>query len=125
MIVFSGKVGQDDSQGVIIVERRKDGRYLDTATYPTPAKSGAVRVTAENGGRLTLQSEQGSRFMFDLVSRTYVANLGMRRCPGNRQGAGRHSQERCRDSCQPRQAVEGCLHETDLAWLSCLPAGET
>jgi hypothetical protein len=68
VIVFAGMT--HDNQGVVVVLNRKDGHLADMNSYNAPVKSG-LRVTAENNGQLTLQSENGSTFTFDVSSRSF------------------------------------------------------
>jgi hypothetical protein len=73
LAVFAG-VFHDSSKGLVTVVTRVNGHWHDINGYYTPAEAGAVRVTAEIGGKLTLQSENGTTFTFDIASRTFVAN---------------------------------------------------
>lgn len=41
--------------------------------FPTPMKSGAVRVTGADGQRLTLTAADGTTFIFDVATLAFVA----------------------------------------------------
>lgn len=80
-LVYAGALRDDpggsagDSQGVVIVQiERPDHTLASSATYPTPTKSGAVRITGAQGERLVLQSENGPIFHFDVPSRQFVSS---------------------------------------------------
>jgi len=72
--VYAGADGQDPSQGVLIVvilsldETTKKGG----ATYRSPIKDGALSIVGAEQERLTLVSEGGTTFIFDVAARQFV-----------------------------------------------------
>lgn len=70
LVVYAGASRDDPAQGVVAV--RLIGATPGPATvYRTPARSGAVRISAAEGQRLTLISADGTRLVFDVASRTF------------------------------------------------------
>jgi hypothetical protein len=61
-------------QGLIIV----DGE--ETNNFPTPERSGGVTIVAERNGRLTLVSETGRTYIFDVNTGTFVTPTSFK-CP--------------------------------------------
>ena len=85
--VFTGATsspsdGRATNQGVVVVRVARmsvqdDHVFIDiveSSQYLTPTKSGAVRVVAANGERLTLKSSNGNTFYFDVPSRQFVSS---------------------------------------------------
>lgn len=75
--VYTGKEGSegDAMQGLLWVHVRGQGQQ-GVDIYDTPQRVGAVRITAVNGLRFTLQSEGQATpqvFMFDLGTRQWVS----------------------------------------------------
>jgi hypothetical protein len=68
VIVFAGAAGADPAQGMVVVWA------LDQAprTYNTPARGGAVRITAASGSLLTLTTAQGTQTVFDAAAGQFV-----------------------------------------------------
>lgn len=68
---FAGAEEKTPQQGVLVLSTLpstpKTGGY-----YPTPTKNGAIRVTAYHGNILVLEAVDGTEFMFDLDSRTFI-----------------------------------------------------
>gem|GEM_PF-3400803 len=63
----------DDSQGTLLVSRlTPEGLVSGRAFYQTPTKDGPVKVVSVNGPRLTLSTEQGRQYMFDLNRDKYI-----------------------------------------------------
>lgn len=71
LVVYAGAERADPLQGLVAVRliRRTLG---PAALYRTPTRAGAVRVAAADGERLTLVSRSGTRFVFDVSSRSFV-----------------------------------------------------
>jgi hypothetical protein len=67
-IVYAGSERKDRGAGTVRVTTA--GRLL--GDFPTPTKSGPVRVASASGERLTLTSSSGASFIFDVASRSYV-----------------------------------------------------
>lgn len=72
--VFAGYLYNDLSQGLVGVATGLDGdiTHATYTEYLTPIKVGPVRITAVNGTRLTLAAQDGTRFVFDYATRTFV-----------------------------------------------------
>jgi len=72
VVVYAGRQAEPADQGLVAVSASAPG---DTKTsvqkYPTPTRSGSVKITGMNGTQLTLKSEQGTTFTFDVASRTF------------------------------------------------------
>lgn len=60
-------------QGAIRVTINYDG--LKAITYPTPSRHGTVHFVAACGSTLVLQATDGTTFVFDAATLTYVNNL--------------------------------------------------
>lgn len=68
IIVYAG-VTDDNSQGAVVVQvmnETKKRQITKIQQIPTPSQDGFVTVTKEDGSVLTLTSEKGSTFTFDL-----------------------------------------------------------
>ena len=71
---YAGNLVDDPSRGVVVVvlawpDRPQGGHFL------TPTKSGSVKIVAEQTNRLTLQSDDGTVFYFDVLGMTFVPSL--------------------------------------------------
>ena len=82
IIAYAGASKQDPSQGIvwIVVYSSTPGipggaqpHSNASAPYPTPVKAGPVRVVSAIGEVLTLASDSGQTFTFDVASRTFVS----------------------------------------------------
>ena len=72
--VYAGALAENPAQGVVIVAAEgAAAREAATERYLAPQQSGALRVVAESGSRLTLEAADGSVLAFDLASRTFGA----------------------------------------------------
>lgn len=65
-------MAQDSQQGIVVVSGYWPNSSRRGGRYPTPVKAGSVRISEANGLRLTLMSEQGIRFVFDVQTQQYV-----------------------------------------------------
>lgn len=76
IIVYAGAMGQDATQGEVIVEQASAGYHTIAGpfVYRTPVKTGAVHVTGASGERLTLQAANGASIVFDMASRGFAAS---------------------------------------------------
>jgi len=73
VVVFAGARTDDDSQGVIVVQQlASDGSASTPTAYDTPTRSGAVHVTEVKGSRVTLLTDGGTTFTFDVVTMRFV-----------------------------------------------------
>lgn len=72
--ILAGAYASDAQRGVIQVSREYPGAGY-ARFYDTPVQAGSVKITAENGGRLTLQATNGTLFYFDIPSESYVPDL--------------------------------------------------
>lgn len=72
--VLAGAYASNDQRGVLQVTREYPNagyaRFFDT-----PSQAGSVKIMAESGFRLTLQSANGTVFYFDIPSETFVTDL--------------------------------------------------
>jgi hypothetical protein len=68
--VYAGADGADPTQGVVVLQlvAWPADQDVETQAFPTPTKEGPVRITAADGDLLTLTSESGGRYTFDVVS---------------------------------------------------------
>ena len=71
LIVYAGAETQDPAQGVLVV-RAAQANLGPSGVYPTPTRSGAVRVVGAVGERLQLQSASGTTFTFDVAARRFI-----------------------------------------------------
>lgn len=71
---FAGWVLDRPNQGIILLKVTTLDLYdVDFFFYPTPEKVGPVRIDEVTQGlRLKLSAEDGTRFVFDVRSRSYV-----------------------------------------------------
>jgi hypothetical protein len=72
--VYAGSLYNDLTQGVVGVATGPAGDIAkDVYTeYPTPKRAGAVRIVSVSGTRLTLQTDDGTQFVFDYVTRAFI-----------------------------------------------------
>jgi hypothetical protein len=71
--VFAGALGNDLSQGVVVVLTTGMDRIQGSEDWVlTPEKTGAVRIVETEAGFLTLHSSQGKRYIFDLNKMTFI-----------------------------------------------------
>jgi len=71
---YAGNLVNDPSQGIVIVvlawsDRSQGGPVM------TPTKSGSVKIVAEQNNRLTLQSDNGTVYYFDVLGMTFTPSL--------------------------------------------------
>lgn len=66
--VHAGALRDDLEQGIV---------YVPPAStfYPTPIRAGSVRIVAEENYRLTLLSENGTTFYFDIPGQRFMDSL--------------------------------------------------
>jgi hypothetical protein len=70
--VYAGALAEDPQQGVAIVLVSTPAGVRGSQ-HLTPARAGAVRITAANGARLTLETAEGQTFTFDAEARQFEA----------------------------------------------------
>jgi hypothetical protein len=83
---YAGALSADRAQGVVVIGvaalptpravpdfTELTGNEPRFATFPTPTKDGAVRIVAAAGARLTLKTESGKSFVFDVAERAFVS----------------------------------------------------
>ena len=82
--VYAGAEKKDPSQGVVVVRvTLPSGNFANPPTpagpddkgglYPTPVKAGILRVVGATGERITLESENGTKFVFDVPTRRFIS----------------------------------------------------
>jgi hypothetical protein len=71
-LVFAGVLTTDSKQGAILILHTNYRFYQ----YNTPTKNGGVKVIAENGTVITLQSTDGTTFYFDASQETFIDENG-------------------------------------------------
>jgi hypothetical protein len=71
-LVFAGVLTTDSKQGAILILHTNYRFYQ----YNTPTKNGGVKVIAENGTVITLQSTDGTIFYFDASQETFIDENG-------------------------------------------------
>jgi hypothetical protein len=64
--VYAGSYSDDWNQGVVVVLGRTG------ASYPTPGKHGFVYVVSAVGEQLTLRARDGTTFVFDVPTRSFL-----------------------------------------------------
>ncbi len=76
IIVYAGSDWNDDAQGIIFVAQvTLSGDILpDGGYYITPDKTGALRIISAEGERLTLLSQNGDTYYFDVPGQTFVSS---------------------------------------------------
>jgi hypothetical protein len=72
VLVVAGAFVAALERGGLAVTRDQGRTWL---TFTTPAAAGSVRITAEEHNRLTLRSQQGSTFYFDVPSLSFADSL--------------------------------------------------
>ncbi len=68
-LVYAGSMYTDPTQGLVLIPSQPVQIYL------TPIKAGSVRIVAVQNLRLTLISENGTTFYFDVPGRRFVDSL--------------------------------------------------
>jgi len=72
LLVFAGSSAEDGQEGLIIVASLNGAREMgEYVHYPHSAKAGALRILADEGGRIALQATDESIWYFDLATRTF------------------------------------------------------
>jgi len=67
VVVYAGRLTQTPDQGLVAVSLGEPGQpNFSLQQYPTPTKSGSVHITSANGSLLTLVSDKGQTFVFDV-----------------------------------------------------------
>jgi len=74
MHVYAGSLSDDPQLGFIHVVQEGEDETKTGRRYPTPQRTGAVKITAVESLLFKLQSADGATFTFDLTSRTFSAN---------------------------------------------------
>jgi hypothetical protein len=73
--VFAGALGNDLSQGVIVVLTTDSARAEGSEEWIlTPTSAGAVRIVNAENNFLTLHSSSGARFLFDVENRILMVS---------------------------------------------------
>lgn len=72
--VQAGASASDPQQGIVIVTREIQNS-ISGGFYNTPTKSGAVRIVSEQNNRLTLQTDSGQVYYFDVPGQTFMPSL--------------------------------------------------
>jgi hypothetical protein len=73
-IVFAGVLVDDPSQGFIAVQITSK-RTTVGGRYPSPTKSGSLRILEEENNILVIQSAKGEVFYFNVLTQQYVTSL--------------------------------------------------
>ena len=71
--VLAGALVSNPQQGIVLASWDLSGAP-NAGVYDTPRQAGAVRITAEQNYRLTLQAEDGSIFYFDVAGQAFTAS---------------------------------------------------
>jgi hypothetical protein len=74
MQAYAGSLVSDPSQGVVLVVLAWTDRPQG-AVVTTPTKSGSVKIVAEQNNRLTLQSDSGTVYYFDVLGMAFTPSL--------------------------------------------------
>jgi hypothetical protein len=75
-IVFAGSPTNDPEQGVVFIMRMSGERKsVSWSSYPTPVRSGPVRILSAEGYRLILSTEAGDILYFDVPGDRFVSSL--------------------------------------------------
>ena len=75
-IVFAGYPTDDPEQGVVFIMRMSGERKsVSWSNYPTPVRSGPVRILSAEGYRLILSTEAGDILYFDVPGDRFVSSL--------------------------------------------------
>jgi len=73
LAVYAGYLYSDPTQGLVgLATGQLDGTNDTYQEYLTPKKDGFVRITAVNRTHVMLQAKDGTVFVFDLATRTFV-----------------------------------------------------
>ncbi len=79
VVVYAGRLTTSPDQGLVAVSIGTPGTpAFSLQQYPTPAKAGSVRIIAENDSLLTLVSDNGTSFIFDVSTRMFVQGIPTR-----------------------------------------------
>ena len=71
--VFAGSDGQNSAQGMLVVLISPvSGQGFEESRYPTREALGPIRILAEEGRILFLETKDGVQLRFDLESRNYL-----------------------------------------------------
>jgi len=73
VVVWAGALAQDLEQGVVVVDAEGNEISL-RGEYLTPGRDGSVRVISAIGEQLTLQATDGTTFVFDLPSHSFLGS---------------------------------------------------
>ena len=72
LLVFAGSSAENEKEGLIIIASLNGGREMvEYVHYPHAAQAGALRILADEGGRIQLQATDESIWYFDLATRTF------------------------------------------------------
>ncbi len=71
--VLAGALVSNPQQGILLASWDLS-EAPNAGVYETPRQAGAVRITAEQNYRLTLQAADGSTFYFDVPGQTFTAS---------------------------------------------------
>lgn len=72
VVVYAGRLTQTPDQGLVAVSIGEPGQpNFSLQQYPTPTKSGSVHIISANGSLLTLVSDKGQTFVFDVGARLF------------------------------------------------------
>jgi hypothetical protein len=75
-IVFAGSPTNDPEQGVVFIMRMSGERKsVSWSSYPTPVRSGPVRILSAEGYHLILSTEAGDILYFDVPGDRFVSSL--------------------------------------------------
>ena len=75
-IVFAGSPTNDPEQGVVFIMRMSgELKSVSWSSYPTPVRSGPVRILSAEGYRLILSTEAGDILYFDVPGDRFVSSL--------------------------------------------------
>ena len=76
VIVFAGVSVNDPNQGFIAVQvTSPNTRKTDGSRYPSPTKSGTLRIMEAKGNVLAIQSADGDKFYFHVLAQQYVSSF--------------------------------------------------
>jgi hypothetical protein len=77
VIVYAGRDGSDEKQGLVIVVR--EGTIWDPigARFESPARDGGLRIVDAVGARLVLQAADGGRYYFDVPAGQFVDSISV------------------------------------------------
>lgn len=73
VIVYTGVLRNDQTQGVVFVFPENNGSWLK---FLTPDKQGSITITSFEGNRLALLSDQGETFFFDIGTLKFTNSSG-------------------------------------------------